>query len=271
MAYPDESALTELDTLKNYFDPPIATGSVVRTNVLTGGSGYTSATVAYAGGDGSGAAGVCVLSGGAVVAIKQTVRGANYTAAPTPTISGDGAGATAEAILSNDDVLTGLITRVSNVIAELLPDLVIPASQTITETRNGQGGDRMILRKRPATAITSVTIDDSVIPQSTSRSTGWIFDAENNAVHYLGDTFTRGIQNVVIVYSAGLTAGDRRLGQLEEACLITCVDWYRERPHVGQASQSSGGIQNVSYRERPLHPRARMIVESLDSKALVLE
>lgn len=61
--------------------------------LTAGGSGYTTATVAFSGGGGSGAAANAVIRNGAVVLVTMTAAGSGYTSAPTMTISGDGSGA----------------------------------------------------------------------------------------------------------------------------------------------------------------------------------
>jgi hypothetical protein len=75
------------------------TGSIAFVRVTDGGSGYTSADVVI-GGDGTGAAGRAVISGGAVIGVVVTSRGGAYgspgTVVPV-TINGDGTGATATA------------------------------------------------------------------------------------------------------------------------------------------------------------------------------
>jgi hypothetical protein len=70
--------------------------------VLTGGSGYTSATIAFSGGGGTGAAATATIGGGAVTAIVITNRGTGYTSAPTIVISGDGTGATGKVTLGSN-------------------------------------------------------------------------------------------------------------------------------------------------------------------------
>lgn len=76
-----------------------STKGVRSCTVTAGGSGYTSATVGFTGGGGTGAAATATVQGGAVVSITMTNYGTGYTSAPTVNISGDGTGATATADL----------------------------------------------------------------------------------------------------------------------------------------------------------------------------
>lgn len=70
---------------------------VVSATVTAGGTGYTTATVAFSGGGGSGATATATITSGAITAITITASGTGYTSNPTVTISGNGAGATATA------------------------------------------------------------------------------------------------------------------------------------------------------------------------------
>ena len=63
--------------------------------VSNGGNGYTYAYVTFSGGGGYGASAVAEISGGVVTGIVVTQPGYSYTSAPTATISGDGTGAVA--------------------------------------------------------------------------------------------------------------------------------------------------------------------------------
>lgn len=65
--------------------------------ITNGGSGYTTATVAFSGvsGSGSGATATATITGGAITAIALTNAGTGYLSPVTVTITGDGSGATA--------------------------------------------------------------------------------------------------------------------------------------------------------------------------------
>lgn len=73
----------------------VSGGGVSTVNITNGGSGYTTASVAFSGGGGTGAAATATLTGGVVTSITVTSTGSGYTSAPTVSISGDGTGATA--------------------------------------------------------------------------------------------------------------------------------------------------------------------------------
>lgn len=63
-------------------------GSVSAVNVVSGGSGYTSApAVTFSGGGGTGAAATAVVTDGVVTAVNVTNGGTGYTSAPSVTIA----------------------------------------------------------------------------------------------------------------------------------------------------------------------------------------
>lgn len=65
--------------------------SVQRVVVTAGGSGYTSApALTFTGGGGTGAAGVAIVEGGAVVGVFITEPGSGYTSAPAVAFGGGG-------------------------------------------------------------------------------------------------------------------------------------------------------------------------------------
>lgn len=85
-----------------------ATGSTSAVATITGvkvtgadinnqGSGYTSASVTFSGGGGSGAEATAVVSGGKIVNIVITSSGSNYTSIPTMSVTGNGTGAAVSA------------------------------------------------------------------------------------------------------------------------------------------------------------------------------
>lgn len=75
-------------------------GRVISVTITNGGSGYSSATVAFSGGGGTGATGTVSISGNAVASVTITAAGSGYTSVPTVTFSGDGTGATGTASIA---------------------------------------------------------------------------------------------------------------------------------------------------------------------------
>lgn len=76
-------------------------------------------------------------------------------------------------------------------------------TRSVTETVNGTGRNVLSLRRRPVTAMTSVAIDGVAIDSSE-----YAVDAELGLLWLKTRTFTGGVQNVVVAYSAGYGAQD---------------------------------------------------------------
>lgn len=85
-------------------------GNIVNiTSADKQGSGYTTPTVSFTGGGGSGAVALAAVAGGAVDFIAVTNGGSGYTTAPGVTISGGGgSGATATATINADGEVTAI-------------------------------------------------------------------------------------------------------------------------------------------------------------------
>lgn len=75
-------------------------------------------------------------------------------------------------------------------------------SQPYTRTLNGNGGDRVSLPDFPITAVSSLSIDGVSVPASASATqAGFVFS--ETQVLLRAYRFCRGVQNVVIGYTAG--------------------------------------------------------------------
>lgn len=74
---------------------------LVGLNLISGGSGYTSAPeIVIFGGGGTGAVATCTVNDGAIVSVKLTQKGSGYNSVPTINIVGVGTGASIEAVTS---------------------------------------------------------------------------------------------------------------------------------------------------------------------------
>lgn len=86
----------------------ISTG-VTSVPITAGGSGYTFATGTFSGGGGSGATATITLSGGSVTAVNITASGSGYTSAPTFTFNGvSGTGATFGTVVIAGGIISGV-------------------------------------------------------------------------------------------------------------------------------------------------------------------
>lgn len=113
-------------------------------------------------------------------------------------------------------VYTALIPKVSAAIESYCARTFGQA--TYTESRNGNGSDRIAVKNRPLTGVTSVSINTLSVPAAPdAASFGYVFDdtfiyiraGQKLSPPPAGSQggfpyrFERGVQNVVLVYTAG--------------------------------------------------------------------
>jgi hypothetical protein len=138
------------------------------------------------------------------------------------------------------------------------------ASAAYTDTRNGTGHRTLLLSNYPVTAVTSVTVDTIVIPQATSPLVaGWLFD--QFGLYLNGYSFTKGFQNVVVVYTAGYAAVPT---DLEEACIEWVANKYKEKDRLGQVSKNLAG-EIVTFSIKDIPPATRVVLESYRKRILL--
>lgn len=114
-------------------------------------------------------------------------------------------------------------------------------SATYTETRDGDGGSSLVLRKWPVISVTSVTVDGTAIAaRAAVTDSGWT--RNESTIRLSGYTFTRGTANVVVVYSAGYATVP---ADLEQAVIEHVAMTFRASDRQGLASASGGGESAV--------------------------
>jgi hypothetical protein len=149
------------------------------------------------------------------------------------------------ATTTDDALLQRLVTAASQFIQVWLDRTI--AAQAYTETRDGHGGARLVLRNRPVTAVTSLVVDGVAIPPSTAPgAAGYRFD--DVSLGLVGHAFTRGFQNVVVGYTAGYAATPP---DIEQACIALVALRYKERDRIGHVSKSLAG-ETVTFTQKDL-------------------
>lgn len=174
------------------------------------------------------------------------------------------------------DVST-FLGQASNIDAALLGTLVTNASAFVlnyvnrnlltasyTETRNGHGGSRLALREYPVTAVSSVTVDGVAIPAAPDAvSNGYVFD---DLVLYLrGYCFTRGVQNVVIGYTAGYASVPADVAQ---ACIEIVAAKYKRRTKLHLSSEAMDG-QTTAFNQSDVPPSAKAVLNNYMRRYMV--
>ncbi len=164
---------------------------------------------------------------------------------------------------TDDALLTRLITAASQFIQTWLGRQIAP--QSWSETRDGDGGTRLVFANAPVTAVASLTIDGLAIPPAPNATTpGYVFSP---TVLYLRGSiigpatdiyrFTRGVQNVAIQYTAGYAATPP---EIEQACIELVGLRYKERDRIGHVSKSLSG-ETVTFATKDMSDDIRTVLE----------
>ncbi len=160
---------------------------------------------------------------------------------------------------NQDALITTLITNASAMIESYCNRIF--ASASYTETRNGTGGFRMYAAQAPITAVSSVTVDGVAIPAAPSGGApgyGYVFDADliyiRTGASYSGTPtlFTKGVQNVVLSYTAGFATIPADINQ---ACVELIADKLAKQARIDKKSETLGSQQTVSFDLSAMPPR----------------
>lgn len=158
----------------------------------------------------------------------------------------------------NDDAnLQTLITYGSLQVLSYLsrPHIVASVIGALNESYDGNDSDRLLPHYFPIISVSAVSIDNVAISQSTLPSLpGFVWDSRR--VLLRGFTFTRGVQNVMLSYTAGYPAIPL---DLKQAAIEALALSYRQRTHIGEKSNSLGGQMTMAFDMTDVPPRALAI------------
>jgi len=158
---------------------------------------------------------------------------------------------------TTDDVLFArLISAISAYVQSWLNRNLLSASYT--DKMNGNDNAAVILfNNYPVTAVTSLTISGTAIPFSPDGiQSGYVFDSK--CIFLIGYRSVKGLQNVVVNYTAGHTTVPL---ELEQAVIDTIALRYRERTRIGENSKSIGG-ETVSFSTKDFSPAVQTILNN---------
>jgi len=142
----------------------------------------------------------------------------------------------------DDDIVARLVTAISSAMQKHIGYQI--ASASYNRTLNGVGGRQLMLRERPITAVSSLTIDGITIPASTSPlMPGFVFD---DKVIYLRGwyVFCRGAQNISIQFTAGFETVP---GDIAQACLDWVKITYDNLDTLPGVSEIDAGDTKIKY------------------------
>jgi len=147
---------------------------------------------------------------------------------------------------NSDAVLNALAANVSAAVEAYCNRTF--ASASYTETRNGGCGPKMFLMNGPVTAVASVAVGgQSVPPAPDAASGGYVFDSNVVYIRPGGSgpqEFHKGIQNVVVQYTAGYASVPPDVSQ---ACVLWIAAIFAKRTRIDKRSETLGQQQTQAY------------------------
>jgi hypothetical protein len=145
---------------------------------------------------------------------------------------------------ADDARLSALISAVSEWFIQETGDPIL--EDTYIEVAPGTGTATLMLRHRPVTHVASVQVDGLSITRSTAANVPG-FVADERAVYLRGGgVFSRGIQNVRVVYVAGAESVP---ADVEECVVQGVVLTHKRFPHVDYQSKQLAGEVITFWRE----------------------
>lgn len=141
----------------------------------------------------------------------------------------------------SDALLAALITGSSAAIQNFLNrDL---SFRRRTEVYDGTGSVTITLHDYPVETIHALTINDVAIPQSVGvNSPGWVKTRAGAALRG-GYRFEKGLQNVVMDYSAGYAVIP---AEIQQSCIKLVASEFKRRDVINVASKGIGG-ESISF------------------------
>jgi hypothetical protein len=180
---------------------------------------------------------------------------------------------------AEDALLQNLITRGSaQMLRWMNRDHLI--STSYTENRDGNDALFMLPRNFPLISVSSVMVNGVAIPAASDQvSAGFVFDSRKIMLRggssefcSLGPyssqcqyRFTRGFQNVQLVYEAGYASIPL---DLQQAAIEGFAYIYRRRTHIGEDSNSLNGQMAVSFSREMLPASVQMTLEQYTRRVL---
>lgn len=140
----------------------------------------------------------------------------------------------------SDTLLVRMIEAASAAIENYCSRTFLAAQYT--EVRDGTGQRKLTMRHFPVTNVSSVSINGQVIPARLSPlNNGYTHD--DYTLKLSGYLFDEGMDNVVVVYTAGLATVPE---DVQSACAEMVMLRYKSRDRIGVSSKSLAG-ETISF------------------------
>ena len=145
---------------------------------------------------------------------------------------------------SSDALISRLISSSSRSICNYLNrnDL---HSQSYSEAYNGTGTSRLCPVNYPITAVASVSIDGTSVPKASSFTAAGYRFSDTTIILNGGQKFSRGLENIEIVYTAGYSTIPEDIVQ---ACVMMVnAQMSSQGINYVVSSESVPGVYSASY------------------------
>lgn len=160
------------------------------------------------------------------------------------------------------------------------------SSASASERYNGNGSDRLMVRRYPVTAVASLTVNNQPVTLSPDGvQAGFVIDTagSQNSIVLVGGggafsgsytqmgfgvgicRFAEGTQNIAITYTAGFATVPYDLNQ---AAISIVATNYRKKNWLGQGSQMQPGVGTTSYRKFEMSEEDDAIISRYERKFL---
>jgi hypothetical protein len=158
-----------------------------------------------------------------------------------------------DATSAEDYTLATMITAVSDAITQILGRNILATDYTTTF--DGKGHSKYQFPQYPVTAVSSLSIDGTDIPirtDLTSTSAAYVFN--ENFLTLIGTSFTPGIQNCTISYTAGY---ENVPASIKQACIRWIAFLRAKNDRIDLASKAMGP-ETTAYLMSSMPPDVRL-------------
>ena len=151
----------------------------------------------------------------------------------------------------DEALLESLITSVSKAFVSLSGNSILSAGYV--DTWSGDGSTIRFLTQYPVTAVAAVLpalpvmVDGAAIPvRPAIGSDGWVLtDGEIGRLELIGYTFTTGVSNCSVTYTAGL--GATAPADVDQAVVDQVAFQYKAKDRIGITNESTSAGGSVTY------------------------
>jgi len=158
-----------------------------------------------------------------------------------------------------DNVIDALIPAASEAIENTCGRRFAQASYT--DYRDGDGLDRIVLRRRPVTEVAGVWDDPARTFGDATKldADEYVLDAERGIVLLRAGTFSEGVRNVKVSYTAGAAAVPDDVAQ---ACRMLVAAWFHAAREGGDGLDArTAGETALRFSAEPMPAPVARIIE----------